>query len=198
MFIGYVVAKDDDEKDFIEKVEQSNIEDASIEKIFTIVSNQYVNENKATIRERGVYVVAIDATSNENDNTCTLLVAPEMFCKHHMSSGFWDYYFSRLKISIAVIATVSLINSIKGLMKSDPKLITSKFDKGLIIFSAIASVFDFGFDVNACIMDPWSREGFRAMYIIASFGTIIVVYSYRIANRNHVDSEFGDNAYLEE
>ena len=175
-------------------MQSEDIKATQIEKTFSIVKNNYVNKNMATIRERGVTAIAIDATENEEGNECTLLVAPEMFCKHILSSGFWDNFFLKLKAVLIIISIISLMNSMKGFMKDDPKLITSNFERLMIVTSAITSVTDFALDATACAIFPWSREGFRYMYIVASFGTLFVAYSYTIANKIFSQSEFGEDS----
>jgi len=73
-----------------------------------------------TIQQRSINALKIDSSGSGETNECTLLIAPDLFCKSE--DGFWNRFFLILHISIIVLFCLSVAKNLNSLCTKDDPL----------------------------------------------------------------------------
>ena len=108
-----------------------------------------MNPNRKVIKERSVYAIKIDATNNADENTCTLHVAPDLFCSS--KGGFWPTFFLYVWVSIATVFVIAFgYNYYSASTIVDPFKLTTFGMVQIALFSTI-EIADIGLDMRQAL-----------------------------------------------
>jgi len=88
----------------------------------------------------------IDANQNDDGNTCTLHVAPDMFCQSQ--GGFWNTVFINVWVSIAVVFIGAMTYNLYSAITSEDRVKISTFGLLLIALASSYEVADIGLDIR--------------------------------------------------
>ena len=68
-------------------------------------------------------------------------------------------------------------------MFKDNYMYIGKVDSVLLILFATCEIIDIGLDIHSGIFYPLSRKGYKVLYSIACFGTIILIQIYMVVSK---------------
>ena len=122
-------------------------------------------------------MIRIDASQNPDGVECTIQVVPDLFCM--AKNGWWNEFFEKFTFASGAVLIISFIYNLKSLICSDNPLDLGTFGKIQILIFALMEFTDMFLDINAAVNYPWSRSGFKVIFIFASVSSILVFWMYK-------------------